>query len=109
MTVPAVASQTGRDHGSTECDIYLECEEDDGAERMVGRPERFVQPFLAEDEQVEIRWREKEKGGAAQGKERTQKLSKNQEVTALVGVVVAIGIAVVGYGNQLGAQGGVRL
>ena len=63
MTVPAVESQTGRDHGSTECDIYLEYEEDDGAERMVGRPERIVQPFLAEDEQVGIRWREKEKEG----------------------------------------------
>ena len=63
MTVPAVESQTGRDHGSTERDIYLKYEEDDGAEWMVGRPEMIVQPSLEDDEQVEIRWRENEKEG----------------------------------------------
>ena len=61
MKVPVVESQTGRDDGSTECDIYLEYEEDDWAERVVGRPETIVWPFLDEDEQDEIRWREKEK------------------------------------------------
>ena len=75
---------------------------------MVGRPERIVRPFLDEDEQVEIRWREKEKEEHNQrGKERTQKWSKNREMTASAGVVVATGIAVAVYENQLGAQGGV--
>jgi hypothetical protein len=86
-------------------------EEDDGAERMVGRPEMIVRPFLDEDEQEEIRSREREKeersrrGG--RGKEKKLKWTKNQEMIVLAGVVVAIGIAVAVYQNQRGAQGGV--
>ena len=82
-------------------------EEDDGAERMVGRPEMIVRPFLDEDEKEEIRSREKEKEERSRrGKGRTQKW-KNQEIIVLAGVVVAIGIAVAVYQNQRGAQGGV--
>ena len=83
-------------------------EEDDGAERMVGRPEMIVRPFLDEDEQEEIWSREKEKEERSRrGKGKTQKWSKNQEMIMLAGVVVAIGIAVAVYQNQRGAQGSV--
>ena len=83
-------------------------EEDDGAERMVGRPEMIVRPFLDEDEQEEIRTREKEKEERSRrGKGKTHKWSKNQEIIVLAGVVVAIGIAVAVYQNQRGTQGGV--
>ena len=82
-------------------------EEDDGAERMVGRPEMIVRPFLDEDEQEEIRAREKEKEERSRrGKGKTHKWTKNQEIIVLAGVVVAIGIAVAVYQNQRGAQGG---
>ena len=83
-------------------------EEDDGAERMVGRPEMIVRPFLDEDEQEEIRSREKEKEERSRrGKGKVQKWTKNQEIIMLAGVVVAIGIVVAVYQNQRGAQGSV--
>jgi len=86
-------------------------EEDDGAERMLGRPEMIVRPYLDEDEQEEIRSREKEKEERSRrrgrGNEKKPKWTKNQEIMVLAGVVVAIGIAVAVYQNQRGAQGGV--
>ena len=83
-------------------------EEDDGAERMVGRPEMIVRPFLDEDEQEEIRAREKEKEERSRRRKgKAHQWTKNQEIIVLAGVVVAIGIAVAVYQNQRGAQGGV--
>ena len=85
-------------------------EEDDEAERMVGRPEMVVRPFLDEDEEEELLSREKEKEErsrrGARGKGKQQKWTKNQEIIVLASVVVAIGIAVAVYQNQRGAHGG---
>lgn len=86
-------------------------EEDDEAERMVGRPEMVVRPFLDEDEQEDIFLREKEREErsrrAGRGKGKKHMLTKNQEIIVLAGVVVAIGIAVAVYQNQRGSHGGV--
>jgi len=57
--------------------------------------------FLREKEKVERNRR------AGRGKEKKHKWTKNQEITVLAGVVVAIGIAVAVYQNQRGSNGGV--